>query len=110
MSVLTVRPGDLVTFDPSDIRVLEFDWDDENLAVAATIVTSVFIIKPLRGYVVSLTKDNESVLTGDRKTQVRVNATTARVGQQYRLSNKILTSETPAQTKEQSIEILVQNR
>lgn len=110
MSVLIVRPGDLVTFDPSDKRVLQFDWDSENLAASATIVNSVFTLKPLRAYTALLTKDNETTLTGSRKTQLRIDATTARAGQRYRLSNKIVTNESPEQTKEQSIDILVQNR
>lgn len=107
MSTVTVRPGDLVTIDPSEKRVIQFDWDTENLAVGVT-VTSVFTITVVkqRG-ATALTKDNESVLSGNRKTQVRLDATTATLGDQYLLANKVTTSEVPSQVKEQSIQILV---
>lgn len=112
MSVVTVAPGDLIVLDPSDKRIVEFDWDEENLADAVTIVDSVFRIGNVRvrSALAVLTKDNPIILSGSRKTQVRLDATTASVGDRYELANAITTSETPAQIKEQSIRILIQNR
>jgi hypothetical protein len=54
-----------------------------------------------------LTKDSESILAGTRKTQVRLLAGT--LGQIYEIANKIVTSETPAQTKERSFRVLIEN-
>lgn len=58
----------------------------------------------------SLTKDNPSILAGSRRTQVRLDGTTAALGQVYELANNIATDETPSQIKEQSIRILIQNK
>lgn len=186
------KPNDTIVLDPSDKRVVLFDWDDDNLASGVTIVTSTFTITAIRPsqrvlsitrvtttatvttaeldgsgtlvaaahglatgdyvsidgadqsdynitaqitvtaastftYTVanspttpatgriafggpSLTKDNPSILSGDRKTQVRLDATTATLGDEYELANAIVTNESPAQTKEQSIRVLIQNR
>jgi len=71
----------------------------------------------------SLSKDNPSILSApnativcertvgaSRVTQVRLIGTTATLGDEYELANTIVTDETPTQTKEQSIRVLVQNR
>lgn len=111
MSVITITENGLVTKDPSDIKVYLLDWDVQNLAVGATITTSVFTITPGPGSPATsadLTQDNASILTGSRKTQVRLSGGT--LGQQYEVTNRIVTNETPAQTKERSFSILVQNR
>lgn len=110
MSVLTVRPGDLIILDPSDKRVIQFDWDAENLADSVTI-TSVFTITVERQVgAAALTKDNPSVLAGNRKTQVRLDATTGARGEEGTLANTVTTNESPAQVKEQSVRYLIQDR
>lgn len=110
MSTITVRAGGLVTKDPADIKVYVVDWDTENLAVGATIVTSTWTITAVAPGVAdtALTKDSESLVTGNRKSQVRLLGGT--VGQTYEIANKIVTSETPAQTKERSFRVLIQNQ
>jgi hypothetical protein len=60
--------------------------------------------------VTALTKDNESIVTGDRKTQVRLLATTATEGDLYWVSNKITTDESPAQEIEQRFKVKVENQ
>lgn len=109
MSTITVRAGGLVTKDPSDIKVYVVDWDSENLAAGVTISTSTWTITAISPSTTDaiLTKDSESILTGSRKTQVRLSAGT--VGQSYEIANRIVTSEAPAQTKERSFRVLVQN-
>jgi hypothetical protein len=109
MSVVTILPGALVPKDPSDIKVYQFDWDTNNLAATVTITTSswtITAIKPSRVDAV-LTKDQESILAGSRKTQMRLTAGT--LGQTYEIANKIVTNETPAQTKERSFRVLITN-
>lgn len=108
MSTVTVEPGALVTKDANEARVIVFDWDATNLATSVTITTSTFTItveRPTSESPAGLTKDNPSILSGSRKTQVRVSAGT--LGSLYRLSNTIVTNESPAQTKERSCFISV---
>lgn len=110
MSTIIVSEGALVTKDPADIKVYQCDWDTHNLAVGATITTSTWTITAVSPSIVdaALTKDNESVLTGDRKTQLRLTAGT--LGQIYEIANKVVTNETPAQTKERSFRVLIENK
>jgi hypothetical protein len=123
---LVVNAGQLVQFDPSDTRVICFDWDKRNLlGDSVLIATSTWTITAVQQSGSNpLAKDNEARLTaieataaigrtvtGDyRVTRVRLDATVATAGDRYRVSNKILTNETPAQTKEQSFYVLVQDR
>ncbi len=111
MTTVYIEPDRTITLDPSDKRTVVFDWDNRNLAMATTISASVWTITAIRQIgVTALTKDNESVVTGNRKTQVRLLATTATEGDEYLLSNKVTTSDTPVQEKEQSIKVIVQTR
>lgn len=107
MTQLLVRPFALVPKDTNESRLIVFDWDDENLAATVTITTSTWTITRLEPSLAldttTLTKDNESIVTGSRKTQCRVIAGT--LGGRYRLTNKVVTSESPTQTKEKSIDI-----
>jgi hypothetical protein len=109
MSVVTILPGDQVTKDPADQKIFLFDWDTNNLGVGVTISTSVWTISAISPSQTDavLTKDNESILAGTRKTQVRLLAGT--LGQTYEIANKITTSETPSQVKERSFRVRVEN-
>lgn len=114
MSTLVIPDGELVVQDPSDIRVYEVDWDTENLPVTSpttvTITTSTWTITAISPSLTdtALLKDNESIVTGNRKTQVRLSVGT--LGQTYEISNKIVTSETPAQTKERSFRVRIEQQ
>jgi hypothetical protein len=105
MSTVTVRPGGLYEKDPNEARTVQFDWGtDGNLATGATISTSTFtitVVRPSSELVTGLTKDNPEILSGSRKTQVRLTAGT--LGSVYQLTNQIVTNESPAQTKERSV-------
>ena len=110
MTTRIIRPGGLVVLDPSEERFIGFDWDSENLAPGATIVSSTFTITVIRqSGATALTLDTQSILSNLRSTQVRLLATTAAVGDEYELANRIVTSETPAQTKEQRVRVLIQD-
>lgn len=111
MSILIVQAGSTIRFDPSDSRTVQFDWDTDNLAAGVSILTSTFTLTVVRqSGLTALTKDNPSILAGLRKTQVRVIATTATAGDLYELANTVVTDEVPAQTKEQSVRVLVENQ
>lgn len=106
---LTVQDGALVTKDPADVSVYVFDWDAEHLASTVTIASSTFTITAIRPSTdTALTKDNPSVLSGNRKTQIRISAGT--LGALYRVDNAIVTSESPTQTKERSFFLRVEQR
>jgi hypothetical protein len=106
----TIRAGGLAVFDPSDKRVIQFDWDTEALPVGVTITTSVFTIEVIQqAGLTALSKDSESIVAGSRKTSVRLIATTAQAGDSYWVNNKITTNETPAQEIERRFKVLVQN-
>lgn len=109
---LTIEAGGLVVLDPADKRVVQFDWGTDALAVGVQISGSpVWTITAIKQNGASLlTKDNESVVSGNRITQARLDATTATAGDRYRVDNKITTNETPAQIHEQGFFVLIQNR
>lgn len=105
MSTVTLAPGALFEKDANEQRVVVFDWDAA-LGTNVTIVTSTWTITAIRPSAdTGLTKDNDSILSGSRSTQVRVKAGT--LGAEYQLTNQIVTNESPAQTKEKSCRVKV---
>lgn len=106
----TIRAGQLLTLDPSDKRVIVFDWDQEGLATGVQISTSAYTITAIKQSGTALTKDNESIVSGNRKTQVRLLATTATAGDHYRIDNTVVTSESPSQQLDQCYFVLVENQ
>jgi hypothetical protein len=110
MSVITIRPGDQVTKDPSDAKVYVFDWDTQNLGAGVIIATSEWSITPIRPSLTDalLLDDSDSILAGTRKTHVRLTGGT--YGQIYEVANRITTNETPSQTKERSFRILIEQQ
>ena len=111
MSTVTVRPGDLVVYDPSDKRQIVFDFDTQNLAAGVELASYLITITPLQqNGATILTKDNDGLVTGNRKVKARFLATTATVGDRYQVSIRGITNEAPVQEKEYSFFILVQDR
>ena len=56
----------------------------------------------------ALTYDNASTIIGNVKTQVRLLGGT--VGELYTLTNRIVTTGSPAQTDDRSVQIWIENR
>ena len=110
MSVVTIADGALVVKDPSDVKVYTVDWSEVNLAVGVTILTSTWTITAVAPSMTdtALTVDQTTILSGARKTQMRLTGGT--LGQRYAVANRVGTSESPAQTKERSFAVLVQDR
>ncbi len=107
---LTIEDGKTAVKDPADESVFQFDWDTRHLAAGVAISTSSFTITAIRPSTdTALTKDLEGFVTGSnqRKTQLRLKAGTA--GALYRIDNKIVTNESPTQTKERSFYLKVEN-
>jgi hypothetical protein len=108
---LTVQDGATITKDPVDAKVYVFDWDAQHLGSGVEItgtptVTPVAISGDTT--TTPLTVSNVSLLTGNRKVQFRANA--GAVGSKWRLDCQIVTNETPAQTIERSVFVLVEQR
>ena len=117
---VTINPGDQVTQDPSDARIYIVDWD-YNLATGVQIAESDWSVRSLRPTFTDagLTTDNDLLLTAaqattalgrsvaadDRVSQVRISG--GRLHQVYEVANRIVTTETPSQTKERSFRLLV---
>ena len=81
MSDVIIKPGGAWQKDPQSKRFVLFDWGDRYLAVGVDILTSVWAIT---GPDASLTKDNETVLVGNRQTRARLIGGTA--GSSYTVS------------------------
>lgn len=107
MAAQTITPGGLVVKDPSAQKVYQFDWTDylADLGTGETIATTTFL---LTGSDAVLTKDNEGVVTGSLKTQLRLLA--GSLGVRYTVTNRIVTNGAPANTDERSFVVLVQDR
>lgn len=114
MSTVTVTPGALVRLDPSDKRVIQFDFDTLNLPAGVALSSYTITITAIRqaDTGASLTKDNPGYVTGSssRKVQARFLATTASAGDLYEVECVGVTDETPAQQKAYSIQVLVEAR
>lgn len=115
MSTVTVQPGDLVTLDPSDKRVIVFDFDTSNLAVGVVLTNGGpsfgITITPIQQTgLTALTYDSAGLVSGSRKVSARFLATTATRGDRYTVAIKGTTNESPSQEKEYSINVLIQDR
>ena len=121
--VVTIKPGGLYRKGVSEERVVKWDWDSENLADTVLITTSTWEItvvegnKPIGSWSdpevselenpPALTNDEPSI-PGGRTTQTRLKSGT--LGHKYRLLNRIVTNETPAQTKARSCFVSLEER
>jgi hypothetical protein len=110
MSSLVVHDGATITKDPADILVKHFDWDAENLAAGVIIANASITVAAVSGdtSTTPLTRDQVTFLPGSRKVQFRISAGAA--GSLWRVTNQIVTNESPAQTKERSVYVSVVER
>lgn len=108
MSTITVRDKALVTKHPDAKLVYTFDYDAENLGDGVTITTSTMTLSVVSGENTGTPAsiDSVSIIGSSRKTTFRLIAGVN--GTKYRVTNEIVTNETPAQTKVKYIDILVQ--
>jgi hypothetical protein len=108
VSTVDISPNNVIEKDTNENRVIVFDWDENNLGTDVTISTSTWVItaiRPAGETPVNLANDNSSILSGSRKTQTRLTGGT--LGSEYRVTNRVVTSESPAQTKERSVYVAV---
>ena len=100
---ITIESGGLVTKDPNNAEVFTVDWDQERLAAAVTITTSTWTVT---GPDSELSEDEASIVTGNRKTQIRLTGGT--LHKRYTVTNRIVTNETPAQTLDASFDVWIE--
>ena len=113
MSEITLRIGTgaraLVTKDPSDTKTYVMDWDSENLSPGTTIITSTWAITQIAGVTSTpLIADQDAIVSGNRRTRIRLSA--GALASHWQIDNRIVTSETPSQTKERSFFVLIEHR
>lgn len=110
---LTVDDGVLVTKDPGSTQVYLFDWDAENLPASVTIssqITAVTAVSPSTSdTALTLTQSGTGlgILAGNRTIAIKLAAGT--LGQLYHVTCQITTSESPAQVKERTMPVLIEN-
>jgi hypothetical protein len=98
---MSITPGSSVAKDPDASKVYTFDWTLW-LIGAALIYSSAWEIT---GPDSALTKDTETIMAGTKKTSVRLIGGTK--GKTYTLRNRIVTNETPTQTDDKSIRVVI---
>lgn len=111
MSTVTVAPDASIQKDPTEKRVILFDWDAEGLADGVTISASTWTItavRPSNEDPVALEYDNNTIAGSSRKTQARLTGGT--LGSEYQVTNHITSNESPAQEKERSIYVVMVNK
>ena len=102
----TIYAGGLVIKDPNSSEVFSFNWD-EDLNPGVSITTSTFTITCANEQLpLGLTKDNETNTA--RTTTLRLIGGT--LGKKYTVTNRIITDETPTQTKDASFTVSIANR
>jgi hypothetical protein len=106
MSVIYIQPGQLIVKDPSDEKVVAFDWITNNVQSGATITASTFTVTAVKPSKTDTALILDSANLGGNG-RVRMKGGT--LGQIYEIANKIVTNESPAQTKEKSFRVLIQN-
>ncbi len=105
MAAQTIAPGETVTKSPNASKVYQFDWTLYLAELGAdTITTSTFLIAGDA----ALYKDNESIVAGALKTKVRLIG--GALAKRYTVTNRIVTSGTPATTDERSFIVLIADR
>ena len=100
---ITIESGGLVTKDPNNSEVFSVDWGTERLATGVEISTSAWAVT---GPDADLTEDEDSIVTGNRKTQIRLTGGT--LHKRYTVTNTIETNETPAQTLDASFDVWIE--
>lgn len=107
--MITIRAGQTAIQDPNDERVYGLNWDDENLPEGVTLADAGTITITAEGEESpTLEYDQLALMAGSRSARVRLSGGT--LGRTYRVAHRIVTSENPDQTKEQSFRVLIQNR
>jgi hypothetical protein len=110
MPASIVRPDAIITHDPDAELIYAVDWDDW-LNDGAEIDDSEWLIEdvsPVPEFSPVLTQDNDAIAGDGRSASVRLMNGTD--GHKYKVTHRITTDETPAQTDDRSFFLRVQDR
>jgi hypothetical protein len=102
---MSIMPGALKLKDPASVKNGQFDWGtnylDTGVEIAGTPTVTV------SGPDALLVSASVALASGNRKVNYRLSAGT--LGATYTVTCQIVTNESPAQTDERSIQVLVQH-
>ena len=94
---ITVDDGVMIEKVQAALQVYRFTWGSRHLSATATIAQSTWTIAAIEPpNDVSLVSDQAAIESGDQTTRVRLSG--GRLGGIYKVTNTIVTNETPAQT------------
>jgi hypothetical protein len=93
MATLTIEDEGTATKASAEVWTYVFDYDDALATGVEFASVGTFTISPADG---RLTKDNEALVTGNRKARLRLSG--GKVGKTYRIDHTAVTNETPTQT------------
>lgn len=102
--MITIAAGETVIKDPDAERVYTWPWS-EWLPGGAAIDTSQFIVSTIAGDAAPLVADYPSVSDDNDATHVRLTGGT--LGAVYTVTNRIVTSGSPAETDDRSIKVKI---
>jgi hypothetical protein len=101
---MSLSPGATIIKDPQAELVYTWDWTSW-LISPATVTTSTFTIT---GPDAALASDNESIPAGGLTTKHRLTGGT--LGRSYTVTNRVITNESPAQTEDSSITVVIRQK
>ena len=100
---MSLAPGDLKLKDPASVRNAQFDYDTSFLTAGVEITGTPTVT--VSGPDAVLTIASVGLATGNRKVNYKISAGT--LGERYTVTCQIVTNESPAQTDERSIDVLI---
>jgi hypothetical protein len=115
---IRIKSGGLIELDPNADEAFEVDWNAEHLPAGVGITSSAWYVT---GDVAAALDDHDPGIgaydaddlwqadAAGRVTRVFLTgATGIVVGQQYRVTNRIITDTTPPETKDASFYVLIE--
>jgi len=108
---IVIVPGQQLEKDPSDWKLIEFDWDTHLAVGAAMVDKGTLVITDTTqppDESISLTQDEFSLVAGNRKVHFRLKDGTP--GHMYNVSHFIETNETPSQKRDRSFFVWVRQK
>lgn len=105
-----IHTGGLIVKDPDATLVLKFDWDSQELEDGVTLAgTPTVTATRLSGVTTGLMTATYLGLE-DGSRNVLFSLTGGTNGQKYRVTNHVVTDETPAQLLDASFTVLIQDK
>lgn len=106
-----MQPSATVIKDPTEQLIYEWDWS-AYLASGVNIASQTFSVTVVHGAEspAALTFDNAAAVAGSPTQKFTMRLKGGTLGVKYAVTHQIVTDESPAQTAERSIFVLVEER